>query len=454
LPQPDKISEYLDAVCGQIRWRKAHNEVAAELRAHIEDQRAAYLADGYDEEAATEMAITEMGDPLLVGSELDRTHRPKVEWSIIALTSIALSLGLALKIYISSAADTPWLSSSIIISTTLGIGCLATAFMLDFTIIGRYPKVIYWGLAAVTVGVTLLSPPVNGRHLYGQYPLLFFPLAVAGIIYDLRGRGYPGIILSLAACAVPALLGLIVPSLANVVLCSLACLGLLTFAVVNGFFKVNKRNALLLVHIPTVIVTAGSAFMFIAGSPYRLQRFLTAFNPALDPLGAGYIGTIIRDMLAGARVFGPGDLTDIYGNLLPNVLYTDYLLTYLVHRLGWAALVVIMGVLLVFLVRAGSICLRQKSVMGKLTAAAVLATLAMQTVLYAANNFFPLFASLPLPLISYGGTATVIDMLLIGVMLSVFKTGDLANDSPAAIGPESRLIEFVDGKIVIDLHLK
>lgn len=54
------------------------------------DQKNAFIANGLDEETATDKAIKEMGDPILVGSEFDRMYRPKIEWRIIVWTGIAL----------------------------------------------------------------------------------------------------------------------------------------------------------------------------------------------------------------------------------------------------------------------------------------------------------------------------------------------------------------------------
>lgn len=75
LHRDTKIREYLNDVCNQIRWKKAHYIICEELENHIIDQKAAFVQMGMDEETATDKAIKEMGDPILVGSELDQTHR-------------------------------------------------------------------------------------------------------------------------------------------------------------------------------------------------------------------------------------------------------------------------------------------------------------------------------------------------------------------------------------------
>ena len=92
------IQSFLDVVAEQIRWKRARPVVTTELERHLEDQRDAFAEEGF--ENAEELAVKEMGDPVTVGTELDRVHRPKPQWGIIALT-IALGLvGVLLRIFL------------------------------------------------------------------------------------------------------------------------------------------------------------------------------------------------------------------------------------------------------------------------------------------------------------------------------------------------------------------
>jgi hypothetical protein len=59
------ITEYLEAVREQIRWKRAQPMVLEEINNHINDQKNALIEEGLDEATATYKAITEMGDLLL-----------------------------------------------------------------------------------------------------------------------------------------------------------------------------------------------------------------------------------------------------------------------------------------------------------------------------------------------------------------------------------------------------
>lgn len=73
-----KKEEYLRCVTDQIRCKKACPGIEKELEDHITDQAEMYLKKGMTEEQALKKAIAEMGDPVQVGVELDRIHRPQM----------------------------------------------------------------------------------------------------------------------------------------------------------------------------------------------------------------------------------------------------------------------------------------------------------------------------------------------------------------------------------------
>jgi len=96
LQQPSKVTEYLEAVRQQIRWKKVQSPVLEEIKNHIIDQKDAFVIDGLNEEEATDKAIAEMGDPIVVGEQLDRAHRPRL---------IGMGIGILLVLGILGTAD-------------------------------------------------------------------------------------------------------------------------------------------------------------------------------------------------------------------------------------------------------------------------------------------------------------------------------------------------------------
>lgn len=119
-----KIDRFLRTVCEQIRWEKAHNMIYEEMKNHIIDQKNAFMDGGLDEKTAVDRAIKEMGDPVLIGMELDQAHRPKTEWGIIFLTGIMLLFGFGIRLFVSHELHTPLLLGKNLISILIGTGCM------------------------------------------------------------------------------------------------------------------------------------------------------------------------------------------------------------------------------------------------------------------------------------------------------------------------------------------
>ena len=62
--------KYLEALIAQIREKRAREQVYHEVKGHLDDQKAAYVADGMTDEEAEEKAVADMGDPLEAGTAL------------------------------------------------------------------------------------------------------------------------------------------------------------------------------------------------------------------------------------------------------------------------------------------------------------------------------------------------------------------------------------------------
>jgi len=242
LPQDIKIREYLETVCHQIRCKKFHAEISEELENHITDQKDAFKAQGIDDDDATLRAIEQMGDPIIVGTELDRTHKPKPEWSIIALTFLLLAAGTIIRFFTpQQAVNGLDLFYRQLIFTIVGIGFMTLCYYIDFTFIGKHPKSIFWALFTLTILITAITSPIRGILVYTSYLLLLFPTALAGIAYSMRNKGYLGIIYYELFFALPFAISIMLPSLTISILLGLSSLLTLTIAIFKNWFVWRKQ---------------------------------------------------------------------------------------------------------------------------------------------------------------------------------------------------------------------
>lgn len=457
MQQHIKIKQYLETICDQIRYKKIHIDICEEIENHITDQKEAFKTQGIDDETATLKAIEQMGDPVIVGTELDRTHRPKPEWSIIALTFLLLLTGIFIRLY-TSPQDFNGLELFYrqLFFTIVGLGFMALCYHVDFTILGKYPKTFFLLLVVIIIFLIAISRPINGRHIYASYLLLLFPTLFAGIVYNMRNKGYAGIIFCGIFFAVSFVLSIIVPSMTSSILLVLSCIAVLTIAIFKNWFSVKKLYALLLVYLPVI-----GSMVLVFASGIASKRITLAITPSIDPLGAGYIANFTRQLFSGAKFIGQGTLPENFqgafasqSQFLPGI-NSDFLLTYIIHRFGWLTFIIVITLLTVFIVRAFVLCAKQKSVLALLVSAAVTLTFTIQTLLYiAANLGFQLFAPLSLPLISQSSSYLLVNMCLVGILLSVFRTGyfikDKRNSEKAAT---NSFLKFEDGKLIIDFNI-
>ncbi len=455
MEQFDKIKQYTKTVCEQIRWKKAHTNISKEIESHILDQKEAYVLSGMDEITATDNAIKQMGDPVVVGTQLDRTHRPKAQWTMLSLTVVLVLIGYIINTYMIHEPGFPT-QKRVFLSVFIGLGVMLIAYFLDFSLIAKYPRLMYTSIMLFAIALFFISPRYNGAVYYNIFASLLFPLAFAAIIYWARGKGYLGIMLCGISFLLPALITLCIPSAACLLLLVFSGLILLSIAISKNWFAVNKLFGYLLVYIPTLISLA----LMLLNLSYRLgTRLKVAFDPSIDPLGHGWQGSVAKALLDNSKLIGTGTMPSQYKDMqgffpLPGI-DTDFSLTYLIFKFGWIAFIVIMAIIVLFITKGFILSLKQKSTLGLLVSLSVVITFTLQTVGYVLTNLgFILFAPISLPLVSYGNTATIINMALIGLMLSVFRTGSIINDSVPINASNSGFISWDDGKLIINFGKK
>ena len=199
-----KKEEYLEILTEQIRCKMARGAVAEEMRWHIEDQTEAFLSEGMERKEAEEAAVREMGDPVEVGQDMDRIHRPKMAWSMIALIAAVSVAGYLLKFGIERAVGiegSGWLRSGRQLEfLVIGLAVMAGICFVDYTRIARRAREILTVFyVCLVTGVIFLRINVNGVQLWfrlgsfgsvGIVPLLCMTVPLyAAVLYRYRGQG-------------------------------------------------------------------------------------------------------------------------------------------------------------------------------------------------------------------------------------------------------------------------
>ena len=74
------FEHWCSAVVRHVRYLPDREAIARELRDHYEDHRQALLELGYEDELASERALSAMGDAEEVGQAMNRVHNPLWGW--------------------------------------------------------------------------------------------------------------------------------------------------------------------------------------------------------------------------------------------------------------------------------------------------------------------------------------------------------------------------------------
>jgi rod shape determining protein RodA len=172
------------------------------------------------------------------------------------------------------------------------------------------------------------------------------------------------------------------------------------------------------------LTVAAGAMMPVVWSvmhDYQRQRVLTLLDPSQDPLGAGY--HIIQSTIAlgSGGILGKGWLngTQAHLDFLPE-RHTDFIFAVLGEELGMLGIVVLLLLYLAILARGLYIAANAPSLFGRLMAGSITLTFGTYAVVNMGmvSGILPV-VGVPLPLISYGGTAMVTLLLGFGILMSV-----------------------------------
>lgn len=172
--------------------------------------------------------------------------------------------------------------------------------------------------------------------------------------------------------------------------------------------------------IGLLIPTAYVAWTFLLHD-YQRQRVLTFLDPQTDPLGAGY--HIIQSQIAigSGGVFGKGYLNGSQAQLefLPE-RSTDFIFAVIGEEWGLIGLVTVLALYMFVIGRALFLAAQSQDTFARLAAGSLALTFSVYLVVNSGmvTGLLPV-VGVPLPLISYGGTAMVTLMAGFGILMSL-----------------------------------
>jgi rod shape determining protein RodA len=345
----------------------------------------------------------------------------RIDGPLMAVLVVTVSLGLTVVYSASGGASA---------DRVLGQGRNLVVAMTALWIVANVPPQqlmrlavpAYIGGMALLIGVALFGDVRNGARRWlslgfttiqpSEVMKIAVPLMLAWYFHkheeSLRIRDY-----SVAAILLALPVGLIVrqPDLGTAMLIA-----------ASGFFVIFLAGLSWKIMISLAVAGLTSLpFLWSMLHDYQRQRILTLLDPMEDPLGAGY--HIIQSTIAigSGGVLGKGWLNGTQAQLdfVPE-RSTDFILAVFGEEFGLAGTLVLITLYLIIVARGLMIAANAPTTFSRLMAGAV--TLTFFTYAFVnmgmVSGILPV-VGVPLPMISYGGTALVSILVGFGVLMSI-----------------------------------
>lgn len=176
--------------------------------------------------------------------------------------------------------------------------------------------------------------------------------------------------------------------------------------------------------ITGAVAMAGTTYL-ILGEAYRRTRFVDSFlDPWKHPEGAGF------QLIQGLIAFGSGGWTGVglgasrqKWDYLPNA-HSDFIFAIVGEELGLLGALFVLAMFAMLLYAGVRIAIAAPDTFGRLMAAGITGWIGVQTIINicAVTGLMPI-TGVPLPLLSFGGTALVVTLAGVGVLASIGRAG-------------------------------
>jgi cell division protein FtsW len=178
-------------------------------------------------------------------------------------------------------------------------------------------------------------------------------------------------------------------------------------------------------YIASVLVLAIPVIYKLAMEPYRLRRITSFLDPWKDPLGSGF--QLVQSFIA----FGSGGVTGLgLGesrqklSFLP-ASHTDFIFCLVGEELGLIGASILIALFLFIFIRGITIAGRSKDRFIHYLAYGLTLMISVQALVnFAVVTGLVPTKGLPLPFVSYGGSALLVNMAAVGILLRISKGDD------------------------------
>ncbi|MCG5238543.1 rod shape-determining protein RodA [Azospirillum doebereinerae] len=346
-----------------------------------------------------------------------------INWGLVLLVATITSVGVALLYSAAGGHWKPWAQPQLVRAIPGFVLMLGIA-MIDVRHLMKSAYVIFFLVLCLLIAVELMGRIGMGAQRW--IDLGFFQLQPSELMKPALtlalARYFHGITLDQIGrplLLIPPLLLVFTPVAFVLMQPNLGTSLLLIMGSGAVFFAAGVRIWKFLLVIGGGVGAVPVAWEFL--HDYQKQRVYTFLDPETDPLGAGYNILQSKIALGSGGLFGKGFMSGSQSQLmfLPEK-HTDFIFVVLAEEFGMAGALALLALYLLLLIYGVVIALSCRSQFARLVAVGMTA----QFFLYVFVNVSMVMGlipvvGIPLPLVSYGGSAMLTLMIGVGLLLSM-----------------------------------
>lgn len=352
-----------------------------------------------------------------------------VSWTFILLITLAAGIGF-LSLYSASGGHMdPWAGKQMVRFAIGLCGLLITA-MIDIRLWMRFAYVVFGGIVVLLVYVDIKGHASMGAQRWIDLGFLQLQpselmkiatvLALARFFHGATPQDVKNplfLIIPLGIIALPVLLVLAQPDLGT----AISILG----AAAAMFFLAGVAYWMFITVGCAAVAALPVLWHFL--HDYQKKRVLTFLDPDSDPLGAGYHITQSKIALGSGGVFGKGFLqgTQSHLNFLPEK-QTDFIFTLFTEEWGLVGGLGLMALFALIIGYGYIIAFRCQNQFGRLLSAGIVINFSLYIFINIGMvmGLLPV-VGVPLPMVSYGGTAMLSVLFGFGLLMSAHVHRDV-----------------------------
>jgi len=353
------------------------------------------------------------------------TGRPTIDWNFLGTAFVLACIGVLL-VYSATYYSNPDLSYATrqIMWVVIGL-CLMIAFMIvDYHVLFDVAPILY----AIGI-VLLLYLLIFGRltahvkswiHIFGfqfqpsEFMKIFTALMVARF-FDSNDRAYldfRSFLTVMGIIGLPVGLIIVQPDFGTAA-------AFFPLAAVAMFFGGIRAKVWVAMVLAVLIVAPIGWFAFL--KPYQKERVLIFLNPERDPLGSGYQVTQAKIAIGSGGINGKGFRHGTQAKLefLP-ARHTDFIFAVLGEEWGFIGVVIVLGLYLFLVVQALDFAKHARDRGGTFLIICLISFIIFHVLINVSMQIGILpTTGIPLPLLSYGGSSTMMFFIAIGLIANV-----------------------------------